>query len=435
MIKFLYQPIDAAILIYFRIVAGMLMAQELINGLIIGKFNLYVEPKFHFSYLFFEWIKPWPYWGMVIHFALTIFAGFAVAFNFHYRIFSVILFFGYSSLFLMEATEYINHIYLYCLLSFWMMFLPLNKNKNLAPAWMLYLILFHMSLAYFFGGIAKLNPDWLAGSPMDIFLLSRKNKLLGFIYTKSWAPLAFSYGGLLFDLLIVPLLMFKSTRLFGLFCSILFHLSNILMFGLATFPWFSLLLTSMFFNPSWPRKVPILRCFMPWNIERVPQFFPNRKLTSVLIIYALIHVGLPLRHHFYTGDTSWTEEGHMFSWRMMLRHKQGNLHFFVRNKNDPQLQLVDHLEFINQEQFNDIIGKPDFILQFAHLIRDEYSKKWGTDVSVFASSRVSLNGRAKMEMITPGTDLAAEKRTIIAYKWIREIKKSEGPYLSSKVRP
>mgnify|MGYP006194848469 FL=1 len=117
----LFKPIDAAILIYFRIFAGILMAQELINGLIIGKFDQYVLPKFHFSYMFFEWVSPWPYWGMVLHYAITIFAGFAVAFNFHYRLFSIILFCGYSVLFLFDQTEYINHTYLYCLISFWMM--------------------------------------------------------------------------------------------------------------------------------------------------------------------------------------------------------------------------------------------------------------------------------------------------------------------------
>ena len=212
MIKLLYQPIDAAILIYFRIVAGILMAQELINSLVIGKFSVYTDPKFHFNYQYFEWLKPWPYWGMVVHFALTIFAGFAVAFNYHYRLFSIILFFGYSTLFLMEATEYINHIYLYCLISFWMIFLPLDKNRNSAPAWMLYLLLFHMGLAYFFGGVAKLNSDWLMGTPMDLYLAARKDYPLGLLYSQKWAPYVFSYGGLIFDLMIVPRLGYVSWR-------------------------------------------------------------------------------------------------------------------------------------------------------------------------------------------------------------------------------
>lgn len=421
MIKFLYQPIDAAILIYFRIVAGILMAQELINALVIGKFSVYTDPKFHFSYQYFEWLKPWPYWGMVVHFALTIFAGFAVAFNYHYKIFSVILFLGYSSLFLMEATEYINHTYLYCLVSFWMIFLPLHKSKNTAPAWMLYLLLFHMGLAYFFGGVAKLNPDWLVGTPMDLYLVARKDYPLGILYTQKWAPYVFSYGGLLFDLMIIPLLIYRPTRVIGLICSILFHVSNMLMFGLATFPWFSLLLTSMFFDPSWPRKVWILRTFMPWNIERAPEYKPNYALVAVLTIYVVIHVSLPLRHLFYPGNTSWTEQGHMFSWRMMLRDKQGSVLFFVRNKKNQHMDLVDHSEFINERQYHDIIGKPDLILNFAHFLRDHFQKKLNSDVAILASSRVSLNGRPHKEMITSGVDLSKEKRTISHYEWIKPL--------------
>ena len=30
---------------------------------------------------------------------------------------------------------------------------------------------------------------------------------------------------------------------------------------------------------------------------------------------------MPLRHYAYPGNVSWTEEGHQFSWRMMLRDK------------------------------------------------------------------------------------------------------------------
>jgi len=419
--KLLFRPIDAAILIYFRIVAGILLAQELVNQLLIGKFDDYVFPKFHLSYMFFEWIKPWPYWGMAVHYSVTIFAALAVAFNYRYRLFSIILFLGYTSLFLMEASFYINHIYLYCLLSFWMIFLPLDKNKISAPAWTLYLILFHMSLAYFFGGVAKLNSDWLMGSPMDIFLAKRHALPLGFIYAKDWAPYAFSYGGLFFDLLIVPLMIFRPTRKFGLTISILFHLSNVMMFGLATFPWFSLLLTTMFFDPSWPRKIPIFRRFMPWNIERAKEFEPNQLIGTMILFYIVIHAAIPFRHVFYPGNPDWTEEGHQFSWRMMLREKQGNLHYFVMSKDRKKYSSVPLAEFISQRQLSNVIGKPDLILNLAHQIRDHYQDEWKKPVEVYGSSVVSLNGRPKIEMIEPGTDLASEPRTIRPYQWIRPL--------------
>jgi hypothetical protein len=302
------------------------------------------------------------------------------------------------------------------------MILPLNKHRPWAPAWMLYLILFHMGLAYFFGGVAKLNADWLSGQPMEIFLKDRTDHPLSFIYLKSWAPLVFSYGGLLFDLLIVPLMIYPRTRLLGLIWAIFFHVSNVLMFGLATFPWFSLLLTTMFFNPSWPRRVPILKQFLPWGIEKsVPEFRCNRVLVTFLAIYAGIHVLLPLRQHLYPGVTSWTEEAHMFSWRMMLRDKKGSLYFFIKKKNEKYLSAVNPLEYITQWQFEDLIGKPDLILQFSHFLRDHFKNQYGEDIQVFASSRVGLNGRTLQEMIEPGVDLSREERSLFPYRWVRPL--------------
>jgi hypothetical protein len=430
--KALFRPIDAAILVYFRIGAGILMAQELINQLLIGKFDQYVVPKFNFSYMFFEWLKPWPEEGMALHYALTIFSGFAVAFNYHYKIFSKILFLGLMSLFLFDQTEYINHTYLYCLISFWMMFLPLDRPGTTRPAWMLYLILFHISLAYFFGGIAKLNHDWLSGTPMNIYLAERKSYPLGFLYAQSWAPYAFSYGGLVFDLLIVPFMLLRVTRLPSFIASVIFHLSNIEMFGLATFPWFSMFVTSMFFNPSWPRKIPVLRAWMPWGLERAPVIRPNKKLANLLAGYMVIHMALPFRHLLYPGMTNWTEEGHMFAWRMMLRNKKGSLLYFVQNKATGQMVLADPLDHITPRQYDDIIGKPDLILQFAHYLRDHYKKQWKNDVLVYASSRVSLNGRPHKEMIAPGTDLAREKRSLMPYKWIQPLEYKKNYYARQK---
>lgn len=425
MVNFLTRPIDKAILIYFRIMTGVLISQELINGLLIGKFTEYTAPKFHFSYMFFEWVQPWSYEGMILHYAVTILAGFAVAAGVYYRLSSIILFFGYTSLFLMEMAEYINHSYLYCLISFWMIFLPLkNDGKSTAPAWCLYLILFHMCLAYFFGGIAKLNPDWLSGTPMNLFLEAREHLPLGFIYKENWAPLFFSYGGVLFDLLIVPMMLLPWTRKFGLILSICFHLSNVAMFGLATFPWYSIVLTTMFFDPSWPRRIPGLKKFMP-RLSLVKEERMSPLLMTGLSLYIIIHLVLPFRHWLYPGNTSWTEQGHMFAWRMMLRDKAGTVRFIVKDKTINRFHHIHPGDYLTQRQIRDMTGKPDLVIQFAHFLKKEFSRKLNSEVSVYASTRVSLNGRPRKEMIKPGTDLALEERKIGHYGWILPLEESE----------
>lgn len=425
MLKALTKPIDKAILIYFRFMSGILISQELINGILLGKLKGYTEPQFHFSYLFFPWISPWPMWGMILHYAITIIAGFMVALGIHYRLSAIVLFLGCSSLFLMEMSEYINHHYLYSLITFWMIFLPLENNKkSTAPAWMLYLILFHMCLAYFFGGIAKLNSDWLAGTPMNLFLAARKNYLLGPLYSQPWAPILFSYGGILFDLLIVPLMVISRTRKFGMALSFMFHISNVLMFGLATFPWFSLMLTTMFFDPSWPRKIPGFQILLPPKSKGKREYL-SPLLIAAMSLYVLIHLSLPLRHWLYPGNPSWTEEGHMFAWRMMLRSKTGHIQYIVQDKKTLRKYIVNARQYLTQRQFDDLIGHPDMILQFAHFLRDKYQKNLKGDVSVFATSQVRFNGRSPIEMIRPGTDLAKEERSFSHYKWINHLEENQ----------
>jgi hypothetical protein len=39
--------------------------------------------------------------------------------------------------------------------------------------------------------------------------------------------------------------------------------------------------------------------------------------------WLILQLGLPFRHFLIPGDANWTEEGHRFSWRMMLRSKVG----------------------------------------------------------------------------------------------------------------
>lgn len=157
---------------------------------------------------------------------------------------------------------------------------------------------------------------------------------------------------------------------------------------------------------------------MPQEGERY--FSPGRNpfLEFSLIIYALIQILLPFRQHLYEGKTSWTENGHMFSWRMMLRNKKGWTTFAVRNAVNQENVEINLKEHLTERQIRDLVGDPDLILQFAHYLRDTYQKQWGAPVEVYASSKVSLNGRSHQEMVRPYTNLALEKRGLGPYNWV-----------------
>ena len=406
MMKHLFKPVDAAIFIYFRFCAGILLSFELINSLSLGDFQEYTAP-FHFTYLYFDWLRPWPVLGLVIHYIVTILAGFLVAFGVRQRLSAVVLFVGYTLLFLMEKSEYINHLYLYCLVSFWLIWMPEPKKGKLeSPAWYYYLLLFHISVVYFYAGLAKLNPDWLSGNTVSFMMTVPVEQIM-----------FFTYGGLLFDLLIVPLLLWKRTRIFAFLAAVLFHLSNVMSFGLATFPWFSLMMTAMFFGTSWPRKITWIDYLYPDTAKKVSA---NRWLVPALSMYCLLQLLIPLRHHLYRGNPSWTEDGHMFSWRMKLRSKKGDVIFYVVDKDSKRTRIVFPNRYLTQKQYKDLVGKPDSILQFAHYLK----KISGSGVSVHASARTSLNGAPVLEMIDVQTDLSQEERKLGSYEWVLPEEKS-----------
>ncbi|MBK0403484.1 HTTM domain-containing protein [Adhaeribacter sp. BT258] len=436
----LFKPIDIASLVFFRIAAGILLSFEQINQFLTGDYLNYIQPKFHFSYLFFPWLKPFPETGMYALWAITILAGFMVAAGAFYRLSTVVLFIGYSLLFLMEETEFVNHFYLYCLLCFWLMFIPAHRafsvdvwrkpelKRSYTPAWTVYIFIFQISLVYFYAGLAKLHTDWLLAKPLKIWMGYKAAKpVIGGILAHEFTPWIMSYAGLAFDLLFAPLLLYRRTRWLGFTLAAMFHLSNALIFGLATFPWFSLTLTSLYFSPSWPRKLPFFRkyipAFQPENLALKTVSAAHQKLLLYgILTYATLQMLIPFRHFLYPGNVNWTEEGHKFSWHMMLRAKDGMVNFQVKApKTEGQEEArfpIYPEKYLTPNQINKMADQPDLMLQFAHFLKAEYEKQGYKNPEVYVGSQCSLNGRDSQPLISPQTNLAAQQRSLKHYDWI-----------------
>lgn len=439
-----FKPIDIASLVFFRIAAGILLSGEQLNQFFTGDYKNYLEPKFHFSYLFFPWLKPFPETGMYALWAVTILAGFFVAAGAFYRVATVVLFIGYSFLFLMEETEYVNHFYLYCLLCFWLIFLPAHRafsvdvwrkpelKRSWTPAWPIYLLIIQISVVYFYAGLAKLHEDWLLARPLTIWMGYKETKpVIGGILAHELTPWIMSYAGLFLDLLFAPLLLYRRTRWLGFLLAVLFHLSNALIFGLATFPWFSLTLTSLYFSPGWPRRLPFFRKFIPaFQPEKLTSetvhFRHKNLLTYSVLVYAALQLLIPFRHFLYPGNANWTEEGHKFSWHMMLRAKSGFTNFLVIIPGPPQQRFsIRQEDYLTENQIRKMADQPDLMLQFAHFLAEEYERKGFKNAQVYVGSHNSLNGRDGQVFINPDVNLAAEKRSMKPYPWILPLKEEE----------
>jgi vitamin K-dependent gamma-carboxylase len=125
-------------------------------------------------------------------------------------------------------------------------------RSDTLPAWGLWILRAQMAIVYFYAGIAKLNGDWFRGQPMEMML---QRTTLAARFSAHAAALGLSWGGVVFDLTIVPLLLWRRTRLAAFAAAVAFHLMNALLWPIDVFPWFAIAATTLFLEPDWPRRL------------------------------------------------------------------------------------------------------------------------------------------------------------------------------------
>lgn len=434
--SYLFVPVDIASLAVFRMCFGAIMLWEVWRYFNYGWINAYyIQPVFTFAYYGFDWVKPWPGIGMYLHFVMLGVLAFCILLGLFYRLSTILFFIGFSYVFLLDQTHYLNHFYLVALVSLLMIFVPAGcvwsldswrnpeMRSDTVPRWSLWLLRAQIGIVYFFGGIAKLNGDWLRGEPMRMWLASRTDfPLIGKWFTEEWMVYLFSYGGLLFDLLFVPLVLWRRTRWLALAIGLVFHLTNAHLFRIGIFPWFMLAASLLFLDPAWPRLRWLRRVVTATTDEQPAtsrSLSRQQGFTLALIgLYLGWQVLMPLRHFLYPGDVSWTEEGHRFAWHMKLRSKNGSGEFWAIDVKTHTNWKIDPAQYINDEQFDEMIGNPDMILQFAHFVAEQHRIMGEGEIEVHAWVTASLNGRPSQPLINPEVNLVAQPRVLTASDWI-----------------
>jgi hypothetical protein len=434
-----FRPVDVASLACFRVAFGAVMAWEVVrffqNGWIAA---YYIDPPFHFTYFGFGWVKPWPGVGMYVHFALLGLAALGILLGLWYRLCAGVFFVGFAYVFLLDEALYLNHFYLIVLLSLLLAFLSMDvalsidarrlptRRSDTVPAWTLFLLRAQVGIPYLYGGLAKLNPDWLRGEPMRSWLAERTDvPVLGPYFTREWTVFTFAYGGLLLDLLIVPLLAWRRTRPFAFGLGVVFHGLNAVLFDIGIFPWLMMAATTIFFAPDWPRRLRLLPARRPAAVEAPRRPRISAGLTVVAAAaYLCIQALVPLRHFAYPGNVSWTEEGHRFSWHMKLRDKEAQARFLVTDVGRGESRMITSSRVLTPRQEGRMAGQPDMILQFAHHLAERLPAEGRAPVQVRAWVSASLNGREPQLLIDPATDLAAQPRTLGHAPWILPLRQS-----------
>ncbi len=419
--RFLFRHIDNSPLIIFRIIFGLLLFLESWGAILTGWVTrTMVEPKFTFNFIGFDFLQPLPGNGMYYYYLIMGVFGFCVMIGYRYRLAMISFFLMWSATYLMQKSSYNNHYYLTALLSFIMIFLPANNYLSLdvkrkpnlkaisVPFWTSLVLMSQIGLVYFYGGIAKIYPDWLQAIPAKIFLSSKINfPVIGKLLNTDWFPYFLSYGGLFFDLLIIPLLLFKRTRVFAFSISLFFHLFNAIVFQVGIFPFLSLAFALFFFESKTIHKIFLKRKPFYEKDEVITPHY-NKILTFGISLYFVIQFLLPLRHWLIKDNVLWTEEGHRLSWRMMLRSKSGYQTFTVVDKKTDKKEKIDLKKYLTNKQIRSVMAKPDVIWQFSQRLKKIYAKE-GKDIAVYVKGNISVNGKARKPLVNDTIDLASVK--------------------------
>ncbi|MDX2133806.1 MAG: HTTM domain-containing protein [Saprospiraceae bacterium] len=433
----LFKPVDISSLIFFRIAFGGILLIEVCRYFQLNWIHRYwVAPDFFFTFEGFHWVKPFEGNGMYIFFVLLGIAAFCVMLGLFYRIASVFLFLGFTYIFLLDKTNYLNHFYLISLLGGLMTLMPAHRalsmdakynpslRSDYTPCWAPALLVFQLGVAYFYGGIAKINADWLHGQPMFLWMAQDTDfPVIGRYFTEPWMVYFFTYSGLLLDLLIVPALLWKKTRVWAFIFITLFHLMNHNLWSIGIFPWFMMAATTVFFEPDWFRRLlnaqPVNKWRFPLRADvPAPQFKPSTPLMVFLAIYVPLQLLIPLRHLVIDGNVSWDERGHRFSWHMKLRDKRAKAAFKVVDLDTREEWRIDQKDYLSSRQRLKMSTRPDMILQFAHHLGDQFRQNGVNRVAVYADVQASLNGRPYQQLIRPDVDLMTITRFSAAADWI-----------------
>ena len=448
--NYIDRPVPITPLITFRIVFGLLMFFSLIRFWWRDWITtVYVLPKFHFTYIGFEWVKPLGNTGMHLLFLTITVASLLIALGLFYRVATVVFFAGFSYVELIDVTTYLNHYYFISLVAFLMIWLPTNRaysldarlwpgiRRRMVPAWCIGIIRFQMAVVYVFAGLAKLNADWLLNAqPMKIWLPAKTHlPVIGKYLYEAWVAYLFSWFGAAYDLFISFFLLYKKTRIAAYCFVIIFHLATAVFFpGIGMFPYVMIVCSLVFFSGAFHEKLlSFLPCYNRHILisekedhqhkETIPDIKSYRGKRSWLIVpaicvYTFIQIAMPLRFLLYPGRLFWNEEGYRFSWRVMLMEKSGAAYFTVKDKNTHQSFEINNAEWLTPLQEKMMSTQPDMIIKYAHFLVGQYKKRGIKNPGVFGEIYVSLNGQRSRLFIDSTVDLASRPLSWKHYKWV-----------------
>lgn len=401
------------------------------------------EFKFFFTYDGFHWVKvlPQPYMHYFV-FSLFIVYG-CFTFGVFYKPIAIITALSQWYLFLLEKGHYNNHSYLYCLFALIFAFTAAdkgftiktikNEEQNRLPAWQMRLFLIQISIVYFYGGLAKINVDWLQGFPMRYWLQSIANDYNDYFFASflrtPYAAYLYSWVGMFFDLL-VPVALWNSKWKWRILPFVLFfHISNHFFFDIGTFPMAMIGFTALFFFKENKNSTASAT-----NVKVLRHDYSKKKLiiaNTLLIVYISFQLLFPLRQFLWRGNPSWTGQGQYFAWRMMLVDTIEGTKIRIRIPEQQVDFYVDIALYINQRQYFKSSRTPVTILKFIEMLKAKLAENNVLDkANIYLEMYKSVNYRPPVLFNdTTLNYINVEYNPLVSQSWILPWKPSDAPLI------
>ncbi|MEM7105376.1 MAG: HTTM domain-containing protein [Bacteroidota bacterium] len=413
----LFRPVSAIYLGVFRLIFGLVMMFQFQSHFIrVQDYDQEGVTRFLYPGLDFIPVANADTFQILLW--LGIIGAFCLCAGLLFRWSTTLVFIIFSYIQLQDALHYNNHYYFFSLVCLLLIFTQadqrcsiksyLNKNRaNQRVLFMDYFILQVMVfIVYFYGGLAKLNTDWLSGA-VTKFMWSD---------IEESTALAIAWSGMLFDLLIGILLFIKKTRWPAIILAILFHLTNgLLFFGdIHLFPWAMIAATLLFVDPDWWDRFKFQKGKGKKSVRKnsktnsnskskgkksldsgsAPIKTPGRWVVITLSVFFVFQFIFPLRHYLIPGNVDWTGQGHYMAWRMKSYHKTVSLNFSTYDQSGRLVKDYQNLG-LSQEAVNRIGAFPHLVLQLAKEVNRQLTDGDSSPPRLQVDYLVGFNGRPR----------------------------------------
>jgi hypothetical protein len=404
-------------LVVLRVAAGLGVAAVGIGLLAdVSAAAGFLYAPIHFPYRGFEWVRPLPIPQLKILVAALSVVGVAVALGWRHRWTCSICAIGGAYLFFLDSAYYQSTAWFTVLVLSLLVFLPANhlialdarriEQPGRGATRALWLARFQVGVLYVFSGIAKLDADFLSGRTLRAMCPDYP--------PARWLSAIPAYAllsclGMLFDLFIVPLLLWRRTRVLAWIALITFHLHNALTLSVGVVPWTMLVASTVFLPPDWPRRFLRLPDSPHAKLAPSPSW-----LRAVIGVWIAFQIALPASRWVYPGNPYLTEMGFHFSWALRSRKKTS----FA------QYRMVDP---VNGRAWRRLFGDGLPRAQAERASGDPFALWWraqqlakGRRLAVYVDARCSLNDAPEVVLIHPSVDLVREHFPLFGVPaWVR----------------